>query len=82
MIESARSLQCVTKELEKNEYEAGQSDKWLFQGVVLAGPILLSLATEIALKAWQYSERERAPDRNHDLLKLFDLLKRDTQEML
>ena len=82
MIENAKSLQRVAKELEKNGHEAGQSDNWLFLGKVLAGPILLSLATEIALKAWQCSEREKAPDRTHDLLKLFDSLKQDTQEML
>ena len=82
MIENAKSLQRVAKELEKDELEAGQSDNWLFQGMVLAGPILLSLATEIALKAWQCSEREKAPDRTHDLLKLFKSLKQDTQEML
>ena len=82
MIGNAKSLQRVARELEKNGQEAGQSDNWLFQGIVLAGPILLSLATEIALKAWQCSEREKAPDRTHDLLKLFDSLKQDTQEML
>ena len=82
MIENARSLQRVAKELEKNGHEAGQSDNWLFRGMILAGPILLSLATEIALKAWQCSEREKAPDRTHDLLRLFDSLKPDTQEML
>ena len=82
MIENAKSLQRVANELDKNGQEAEQSDPWLFQGVFLASPILLSLATEIALKAWQYSERGRAPDRTHDLLKLFDSLKKDTREML
>ena len=82
MIKNAMSLQRVAKELDKNGGEAGQSDQWLFQGVFLAGPILLSLATEIALKAWQCLEREEAPDRTHDLLRLFDSLKQDTQEML
>ena len=82
MIENAKSLQRVAKELEKNGHEAGQSDAWLFQGIVLAGPILFSLATEIALKAWQCSEREKAPEQTHDLLRLFDSLKQDTQEML
>ena len=82
MIENAMSLQRVAKELEKNGHEAGQSDQWLFQGTFLAGPILLSLATEIALKAWQCLEREEAPDRTHDLLRLFDSLKQDTREIL
>ena len=82
MIENAMSLQRAAKELDKSRVETGQSDQWLFQGVFLAGPILLSLATEIALKAWQCLEREEAPDRTHDLLILFDSLKQDTQEML
>ena len=36
----------------------------------------MSLATEIALKAWQCSERQAPPDRTHDLLKLFKSLNR------
>ena len=47
-----------------------------------AYPILLSLAMEIALKAWQCRERKGAPDRGHDLLELFRDLKPDTQETL
>ena len=82
MINSARSLQRVANELEKNGPEPELSDQQLFEGIFLAGPILLSLATEIALKAWQCSERQEPPDRTHDLLKLFESLKQDTQEML
>ncbi len=33
MIENAKSLQRVVKELEKNGYEAGQSDYGLFRGM-------------------------------------------------
>ena len=47
-----------------------------------AVPILLSLATEIALKAWQVREGKEEPARTHDLLKLFESLERGTQEML
>ena len=82
MIENARALQIVAKELEKNGNAAGQEDYRRFLGMGLAGPILLSLATEIALKAWQCSDRGRAPGRTHDLLRLFDLLNPDTQEIL
>ena len=78
MIDNARSLQRVAKELEKNGHETLQSDTWLFQGMILAGPILLSLATEIALKAWLCLERKKDPHRTHDLLELFVLLKPDT----
>lgn len=45
-------------------------------------PNLLTLATEIALKAWQCWERQKAPKRTHDLLKLFHSLEQDTQEVL
>ncbi len=84
MIDSARSLQRVANELDKNDAgrEAESSDEQLVEGIFLARPILLSLATEIALKAWQCSERKEPPDRIHDLLKLFESLRQDTQEML
>ena len=82
MINSARSLQRLANELGKNGHGTESSDEWLFEGIFLACPILLSLATEIALKAWQCSERQAPPDRTHDLLKLFESLKQDTQEML
>ena len=82
MIKNAKSLQRVAKELEKNSSEALESDRWLFHGNFLASPILLSLATEIALKAWWCREQNEAPKRTHDLLKLFEVLRQDTQEML
>lgn len=82
MIENARSLRIVAKELEKNGKEVGPGDYRLFLGMGMAGAILLSLATEIALKAWQCSDRGRAPVRTHDLLRLFELLDTDTQAML
>ena len=75
MIEHAKSLQCVAKELEKHEHEAGHPDYLHVQGVFLAVPVLLSLATEIALKAWWCQEWNKAPTRIHDLLKLFEALK-------
>lgn len=82
MMNTARSLQRAANELEKTGHETALSDQWLFEGILLARPILLSLATEIALKAWQCSERLELPDRTHDLLRLFKSLKQDTQEML
>ena len=40
-----------------------------------AAPVLLALAAEIGLKAWQCRERNgKAPDNTHDLVKLFDRL--------
>ena len=82
MIDNAKSLQRVAKELEKNGQETVQSDICLFQGTFLAVPILLSLATEIALKAWLCLEQKKAHTRTHNLLKLFDRLIPNTQEIL
>lgn len=82
MIRNAKSLQRVVKELEKNRTEPSPKDRLLFMGKLLAVPNLLSLATEIALKAWQCRERQKGPKRTHDLLKLFQSLEQDTQKML
>ena len=57
MIWNAKSLQRVANELERNTSESLQQDPFLFSGISLASPILLSLVTEIALKAWQCRER-------------------------
>ena len=49
----------------------------------IAGPVLLALAIELALKALQWNERDgRQPDHTHDLLKLFKGLKKDTRERI
>ena len=48
----------------------------------MACPIPLLLATGIASKTCQCSERHAPPDRTYDLLRLFKSLKQDTQEML
>lgn len=81
MIWTAASLQCLVKELEQEE-KLSQSDALLFQGKFVAVPVLLTLAVEIALKAWQCWERQAKPDHGHDLLKLFDGLGEDTQAWL
>lgn len=82
MIWNAKSLQRVAKELERKESESPQQDSFLFMGKALASPILLSLATEIALKAWQCRERKGKPEKTHDLLRLFEGLESRTQERL
>lgn len=82
MIWNAKSLQRVAKELERKGSESPQQDSFLFCGISLASPILLSLATEIALKAWQCRERKGKPEKTHDLLKLFNELESRTQEIL
>ena len=82
MIRNAKSLQSVVKKLEWNEAESPQSDPFLFQGTILADAILLSLATEIALKALLFLEQKKDPPHIHDLLKLFKQLEPDTQKLL
>ncbi len=72
MINEATSLQRVAQELKLKQY------KFEFTAV----PILLSLATEIALKAWQLREGKKEPYHTHDLLELFESLKPSTREML
>ena len=64
------------------KWNRGTEASLLFEGTFLAVPNLLSLATEIALKAWQCRERQKAPDHIHNLLKLFQSLEQNTQEML
>ena len=82
MIWTAKSLQRVVKELERDGSEPTRSEVLLFEGTFAAIPVLLSLATEIALKAWQCREQDGKHDRGHDLLKLFDGLKEDTRRRL
>ena len=82
MISRVKSLRRLVEELELNGSESGESDGLLLEGKILAAPILLSLATEIALKAWQCRERNGSPDQSHDLLKLFDGLREDAQRQL
>ena len=82
MIWHAKSLQRVAKELRRDRSKSIESDLLLFSGKFLAEPVLLSLAIEIALKAWQCRERNEAPKPSHDLLKLFDGLESSTQEIL
>ena len=82
MIWNAKSLQRVVEKLERNGSESPQSDLLHIHGRALAVPILLSLATELALKALLCLERKKDPPRIHDLLKLFEQLEPDTQEML
>lgn len=70
MIWNAKSSQRVVRELvEWDGREHPKSDPFLFQGRVLAVPVPLSLATEIALKAWQCRERKGAPDHGHEVIR-------------
>lgn len=81
MMDYAESLLLVARELQQKNTEP-KRDTRLFEGVFLSVPILLTLATEIALKAWQFRELEEVNTRTHDLLKLFQSLKPSTQNML
>lgn len=78
MILDAKALQEAGKHVALR-----QDDSEFDKGKFLAHPILLALATEIALKAWQCREREGgAPDRAHDLVELFDALSADARKRL
>ncbi len=78
---SARSLQEVVKSFENRADPS--SNAHLFEGQFIASPVLLSLAMELALKAWWTHEvKDRAVLRTHDLLKLFDGLPEQTRKRL
>ena len=80
MISNAKSLQEIANHLDADmELQPGS---FLFDGKFLAAPILMALATEIALKALKYQEQREPPKRTHDLLKLFEDLSEDTQTRL
>ena len=82
VIEDAKALQRVVQELPDPGSQSVESNALLLRGRILAEPILLSLALEMALKAWQRRERQGAPDRSHDLLQLFEGLEEATQKRL
>ena len=82
MIQNAESLQRVAKHLEENSFESSESDPVLFTGKVLASPILMTLAVEIALKAWLCQEQKKDPPLTHDLLDLFNALEPSTRKAL
>ncbi len=82
MIRRAESLRRVAEEISRGGEKAGPEDSLLFEGTMLAEPVLLSLAAEIALKAWQCRERSGAPDRDHDLVALFDGLGDESRKRL
>lgn len=72
------SLQRLAERLETDrENHSGDNEP------TTAVPVLLALAAEIGLKAWQCRERNgKAPDKNHDLVKLFDALGDDARTLL
>ena len=85
MILNARSLQAVARQFTSDPDPRDNElppDASYYYGRFLAGPILLALATEIALKAWQRRERAGAPDRGHDLVALFEALSEEAQDTL
>lgn len=51
MIQNAKEVERIAKDLQEILSKSFESDGLLFLGKVLAGPILLTLAVEIALKA-------------------------------
>ena len=78
IMQEAMSLQGLAERLETDrENRPGVSKP------TTAAPVLLALASELALKAWQCRERNgKAPDKTHDLAKLFDALGDDARTLL
>ena len=81
MMGQAQSLQRVTEMLQP-DVESDSPGSALYRGKIVAVPILLGLATEIALKAWQCETRNGPYDRSHDLVGLFDSLDGGIQSRL
>ena len=79
MILAAKGLQRIAQRMEE---ELAESDSLANWGEFLATPVLLTLATEIALKALKCQERNGPHLRSHDLLELFDDLGTATQKRL
>lgn len=78
---SARSLQAFVNSFE--DIVDPTPDALLFQGQFIAGPVLLSLAMELALKAWWATENQNLDiPKTHDLVKLFDELNERTRAVL
>ncbi|MDE3257700.1 MAG: hypothetical protein OYM47_07710 [Gemmatimonadota bacterium] len=82
MMDNVRSLQRVVQDIEQGSKQSLESDLLLFKGQLLAGPILLSLAAEIALKALLCWEKNEIPVKTHDLLNLYLSLSENTRELL
>ncbi len=83
MMECARSLQVVCEDLNKSKSEKMKTDTNLFLGTIQTVLIIMSLAIEIALKAWLIREQEKnSYPHTHNLVKLFDRLKPTTKETL
>ena len=78
IMQEAMSLQGLAERLETDRENHPSVSK-----PTTAAPVLLALATELALKAWQCRERNgKAPDKTHDLAKLFDDLGDDARTLL
>ena len=82
MICHAKSLQEVANHLSADMEPEPMSENYLFSGKFMSVPILMALATEIALKALQCQERKSSPMYTHDLLELFEGLSENTQTRL
>lgn len=86
MIHNARSLHAVAQHLvsdpDPGETRISDADGLFGTGRFFAGPVLLALATEIALKAWHCRETKGPPRRRHDLIALFEARSENTQRLL
>lgn len=82
MLWNARALQCAAQAVEEASCHR-PTDELLLSASVLAVPVLLALATEIALKASLSPEQRAAREfRTHDLVTLFDGLPVSTRARL
>ena len=82
MILNATTWLSLAQELEQNLPNSMAENPYLYYGARASLPILLSLATETALKAWYWRDHKKAPPMKHHLLPLFDSLNPTSQDLL
>ena len=81
MMYNAASLQALVRHLEIH-CDTGSNEYSISKGSFLAVPILLVLATEIALKAWRCFEGDTSPVKEHDLVNLYNGLSQQTKSAI
>ena len=81
IMETAVSMQHAANKLDRDG-DSPKTDMLGFQAAFCVVPVLLTLGTEIALKALYCQERRGEPPRGHNLVTLFDGLSEATRARL
>ena len=82
MMRTARSLQRFVRKIQKNGFFDAKSDILLFDGTLVAIPVLLAFATELALKALLYRGGHKKLERTHNLIHLYEKLNKELRNRI